>query len=300
MTGNMKFTPILLALGVAVLSAAAAPAPPSMNDILAASPHGDWRHIEAANMLVMQLPAGRVVIELAPTFAPKVIANIKILVHAHYFDGAAIVRSQDNYVVQWARSDRHALGAAQNTVVPEFDRAISPDIGFTAISDPDSYAPQTGFSSGFPAARDPAEGRTWLTHCYGMVGVGRDMGADTGNGSELYAVTGQSPRHLDRNVTLIGRVVEGIELLSVLPRGTSALGFYDKPSQRVPISSIQLAGDMPAAKQPNFEALRTDSATFRALIQERRTRPDPWFKHSPGHINVCNIPLPVRPVAMAK
>jgi hypothetical protein len=56
-----------------------------------------------------------------------------------------------------------------------------------------------------------------------MVGVGRDVPADSGNGSELYAVIGQSPRNLDRNVTLVGRVIEGIELFSVLPRGTAAL-----------------------------------------------------------------------------
>jgi peptidylprolyl isomerase len=293
MPGKTNLLPILFTLGLATLAGGAAPAP-SMSDILAASPPGDWRKIDPANMLVVQLPAGRVVIELAPSFAPNSIANIRALVHEHYFDGAAVVRVQDNYVVQWARSDQHPLGNAKATITAEFDRPITPDIGFTPLPDPDSYAPQTGFSAGFPAARDPAEGRTWLTHCYGMVGVGRDMGADTGNGSELYAVIGQSPRHLDRNVTLVGRVIEGIELFSVLPRGTAALGFYENPSQRVPIASIQLASDMPAAKRPSFEALRTDSATFKALIQERRTRADPWFKHSPGHINICNMPFPVR------
>jgi peptidylprolyl isomerase len=265
-----------------------------MNDILAASPQGDWRAIDPADMLVMQLPAGRVVIELAPAFAPKTIANIKALVRGHYFDGAAIVRVQDNYVVQWSHGDHHPLGDAKPTVAPEFDRAIGSDSGFTALPDPDTYAPQTGFSAGFPAARDPTAGRTWLAHCYGMVGVGRDVPADSGNGSELYAVIGQSPRNLDRNVTLVGRVIEGIELFSTLPRGTAALGFYEKASQNVPIASIRLASDVPAAQRPNFEALRTDSATFRALLQERRTRPDPWFKHSPEHINVCNMPLPVR------
>ena len=296
MIGKVNPARVLFALAMAALAAAAAPAPPGMNDILAASPHRDWRPLDPANVLVMQLPAGRVVIELAPAFAPKTIANIKTLVRERYFDGAAIVRAQDNYVVQWARSDRRPLGAATPTVSPEFDRPMRPDIAFTPLPDPDTYAPETGFSSGFPAARDPAEGRIWLAHCYGMVGVGRDVAADSGNGSELYAVIGQSPRNLDRNVTLIGRVVEGMELLSTLPRGTGALGFYEKPSQRVPIASIRLASDLPAAQRPNLEALRTDSPTFRALLNERRTRPDPWYKHSPGHIGLCNMPLPVREV----
>ncbi|HEX4079132.1 MAG TPA: peptidylprolyl isomerase [Rhizomicrobium sp.] len=297
MMGKINSPRILLALGIGVLLSGPAPAPPSMSDILAASPPSDWRTIDPSETLVMELPAGRVVIELAPAFAPMAIANIKTLARAHYFDGAAVVRAQDNYVVQWARSDHRLFGAAKSTIAPEFDRPMDRDIAFTPLPDPDTYAPQTGFSSDFPAARDPAEGRVWLTHCYGMVGVGRDNAADSGNGSELYAVIGQSPRNLDRNVTLIGRVVEGMELLSTLPRGTGALGFYEKPSQRLPISSIRLASDMPAAERSNLEALRTDSATFRALLKERRTRPDPWYKHSPGHIGVCNVPLPVRAAA---
>ena len=288
-----RLTEAAFALGLTSFVAATAPAPPSMNEILATSPRSDWRAIDPADTLVMQLPAGRVAIELAPQFAPKTIANIKALMQAHYFDGSFIVRAQDNYVVQWARTDKHTLGAAQPTIPAEFDRG-SNGIAFSALSDPDTYAPEVGFSNDFPAARDPAQGRTWLAHCYGMVGVGRDVAADSGNGSELYAVIGQSPRNLDRNVTLVGRVVEGIELLSVMPRGTGALGFYEKPSERIPIKSIRLGTDMPSAQRVSLETLRTDSPTFSKLLRERRTRPDPWFKHSPGRIGVCNVPLPVR------
>ncbi|MGH6878792.1 MAG: peptidylprolyl isomerase [Rhizomicrobium sp.] len=294
MSGRTNALWLLPVLGVAALVTGAAPAPPSMNDILAVSPRSDWRPIDPADTLVMELPAGRVVIELVPAFAPKAIANIETLVHARYFDGAAIVRAQDDYVVQWSRTDHRTLGAAKANIAPEFDLPLGRNIAFVALPDPDTYAPETGFSSDFPAARDPVQKRVWLTHCYGMVGVGRDNAADSGNGSELYAVIGQPPRNLDRNVTLVGRVVEGMELLSTLPRGTGPLGFYEKPSQRVLIASIRLGSDFPAARRPNLEALRTDSATFRAILQERRTRPDPWYKHSPGRIGVCNMPLPVR------
>jgi peptidylprolyl isomerase len=268
-------------------------AAPSLNDILAHSPKEDWGAINPANTLVIALPRGRVTIELAPEFAPNVIANIRTLVREHYFDGSFVVRAQDNYVVQWARTDSHPLGAARKTVAAEFDRPAS-GVPFRAIPDPDTYARETGFSDGFPAARDLASGRIWLAHCYGMVGVGRDIAADSGNGSELYAVIGQSPRNLDRNVTLVGRVIEGIELFSVMPRGTGALGFYEKPAQRIPIQWIRLGSDLPATERPKLEALKIDSPTFVRVLDERRTRPDPWYKHSPGRINVCNIPLPVR------
>jgi peptidylprolyl isomerase len=79
---------------------------------------------------------------------------------------------------------------------------------------------RSAFADGFPAARDPQAGKAWLAHCYGAIGAGRDVAADSSNGTELYVVTGQSPRQLDRNITVVGRVVQGIELLSVLPRGT--------------------------------------------------------------------------------
>ncbi|MGH6888880.1 MAG: peptidylprolyl isomerase [Rhizomicrobium sp.] len=289
----------LLRIGVAMavlgFGSGATPAPLTLDGILAASPHSDWRPIDPANTLVMQLPGGPVVIELAPGFAPHTVANIKTLVRGHYFDGSAIVRVQDNFVVQWSRTDHRSLGSAKSRIAPEFDRALRRNPGFIRLSDPDTYAPQMGFLSGFPVARD--HGREWLTHCYGMVGVGRDNAADSGNGSELYAVIGQSPRNLDRNVTLVGRVVQGIELLSALPRGTGALGFYQNPSRDIPVAAIRVGSDLPPSRQPHLEALRTDSRTFRALIEERRTRPDPWYIHSPGHVGLCNVPLPVREIS---
>ncbi|HLY06190.1 MAG TPA: peptidylprolyl isomerase [Rhizomicrobium sp.] len=282
-----------LAIAALALTGATAP-PPSMNDILAHSPKSDWHLINPANTLVMSLPHGRVTIQLAPAFAPNTVTNILKLVHAHYFDGSFIVRAQDNYVVQWARNDKRPLGSANATIPAEFDRWATVEIPFHALPDPDTYARETGFSFDFPAARDAPSRRIWLTHCYGMVGVGRDVPADSGNGTELYAVIGQAPRHLDRNVTLVGRVIDGMELLSVMPRGTGPLGFYQKSEHKIPIAWIRLGSDLPPAERPRFEALNTGSRTFAALLAERRARPDPWFKHSPGRINVCNVPLPVR------
>jgi len=73
-----------------------------------------------------------------------------------------------------------------------------------------------------------------------MVGVGRGLSPDTGSGAELYVVIGHAPRHLDRNIALVGRVVEGMEHLSSLPRGAGALGFYEEPEERTPIRSVDI------------------------------------------------------------
>ena len=147
-----------------------------------------------------------------------------------YFDGLAIVRSQDNYVVQWADPDSNRpIRNAKKTLPAEFTTTLRPDLPFTHLPDPDGYAPEVGFSTGFYAARDPKTVTAWLAHCYGMVGAGRDNDINSGGGTELYVVIGNAPRHLDRNITLVGRVVQGMELLSTLPRGTLPMGYYEKP-----------------------------------------------------------------------
>ena len=166
------------------------------------------------------------------------------------------------------------------------------------MPDVDGYAPQVGFSAGFPVGADPQTGQAWLAHCYGMVGAGRDNDVETGNGAELYVVIGHAPRHLDRNIALVGRVVQGMELLSALPRGTGPLGYYEKPEQHVPISSVRLAADVPMAERARLEVIRTDTPTFAALVESRRNRRDDWYKVPAGHVELCNVPIVVRPDAL--
>jgi peptidylprolyl isomerase len=286
-------------LATASAQAAGSPAatqPRTMADVLAATTAADWRPLDPDNTLYLQLPAGRVVIELAPAFAPQHVANLRTLAREKYFDGLAVIRSQDNFVVQWGDADgKRSLGTARATLPPEFTVRAGPQLSFTAIPDRDGYAPEVGFSDGFPAARDAARGEAWLAHCYGMVGAGRGNEPESGNGTELYVVTGHAPRQLDRNIALVGRVVQGMELLATLPRGSGPLGFYEKAEQHVPIASVRLAADVPAAERANLEVMRTDTASFRALVETRRNRRDDWYLVPAGHVDVCNVPIVVRP-----
>jgi peptidylprolyl isomerase len=266
-----------------------------MPEILAASTPSDWRPLDPENTLYLELPRGRVVIELAPRFAPLHLANIKTLTRARYFDALGIIRVQDNYVAQWGDPDnRHPLPAGIGKVAPEFDSPLLAGMPFTRLPDGDVYAPEVGFSDGLPAARSKPLQRAWLAHCYGMVGVGRDMDVQSGSGAELYVVIGHAPRHLDRNVALVGRVLQGVELLSSLPRGSESMGFYSKSEAPTPIKSIRIAADVPQAERSHLEVMRTDSAAFAALIESRRNRPEEFFKVPAGHIDLCNVPIPVR------
>ena len=267
--------------------------PVTVADLLAASPAADWRAPNPEDTLYLELPRGRVVIELATRVAPQHVANVKGMARAHYFDGLAIIRVQDNYVVQWDDPDHHRPVPAAVRPSVEFTADARAAPRFEPLPDRDPYAAEVGFLDGFPAARDPRTHTLWLAHCYGMVGAGRDNPPES-DATEMYAVIGHAPRQLDRNVSLFGRVLKGMELLSSLPRGSGEMGFYVASEHPVPIESVRIAADLPAAERTPIEVLRTESATFRSVLEQRRERHESWFKFNPGHIDLCNVPLPVR------
>ncbi|HZZ90010.1 MAG TPA: peptidylprolyl isomerase [Caulobacteraceae bacterium] len=284
---------IFAATALAIPAAVSAPQSVTPGSVLASAPESDWRAIDPHDLLVMDLGEGRrVVIQLADGFAPVHAANIRRLAAARWYDGLAIERVQDNYVVQWGDPDgKKPLPDGLTRPAPaEYDRPAT-GLAFTALPYADTYAKAVGFSGGLPAAEDG--GRAWLAHCYGMVGVGRDLNPDTGTGAELYAVIGTPPRALDRNIAVVGRVLSGVELLAALPRGTEEMGFY-KPAARLPIISVRLASDLPAAEQPRVQVLDETSATFRAWIKVKANRSDDFFVRPAGALDLCNALPPVR------
>ncbi len=274
--------------------------------------------------------ARRVVIQLMPPpFSQGWVGNIRKLAAAKWWDGTSINRVQDNYVVQWGdATEKKALpdGLAVvpesgyvaatelkidvdrlDSFLPDFDKAF-PEFSkefpesrkasqselsrrFRKSLKTDQYAEANMVVDGWPIASD-LKGSQWPTHCYGMVGVGRNLSPDTGTGAELYTVIGHAPRHLDRNIALVGRVIEGIEHLSSLPRGTGSLGFYEKEEDRVPIASVRLGDEI--ADLPAFEYLSTDSASFAAYADARANRRDAFFIKPAGGADICNVPVPVR------
>jgi len=274
---------------------ASEPPPGTMAAVLAASTAADWRPLDPEKTLYLELETGRVIFELAPNFAPAHVANLRTLTQAGWFDGLSINRVQDNFVTQWGDPEsKKPLGAAKAKIAPEFEQSWSRNWRMTRLPDGDVYAPQVGFVEGLPAAFDERAGKVWLTHCYGTLGVGRDTAADSGNAAELYAVIGHAPRQLDRNITVIGRAVRGMELLAALPRGTMPLGFYAKAEERIPIKRMRFAMDIPPAERIPLEVLRTDTPTFAALIESRRNRRDEWYLQPAGKIDLCSVPVPVR------
>ena len=331
---------LLLAAAAASLALpvnAQEPAPiPSPGEIAAAAPATDWIAISPSDLLVMDLAPDakgkprRVVIQLMPApFSQGWVGNIRKLAAAHWWDGTSVNRVQDNYVVQWGDATEKKALPDGLVVMPDSRYQISEPAQWIPITETfhknkermkalikqqgggkppviyapdmrtkvDPYADFQGFAGGWPLAGSSG---VWPVHCYGMVGVGRNLSPDTGTGAELYTVIGHAPRHLDQNIALVGRVISGIEHLSSLPRGTGALGFYERAAERVPIASIRIGTELPAADQPRFEYLSTESDSFARYADARANRRDPFFIKPAGGADICNIPVPVRAVADAQ
>ena len=287
---------LVLVSAALLIGAAPPPAAKTPSEIVAQAPAGAWRDIDPDDLLVIELgTGGRVVIQLAPDFAPVHVANIRALAKGGWWTGSSIYRVQDNYVVQWGNNE--STKPLPNGVVAkppaEYHRALK-GLDVVPLGFADDYAPQAGFASGWPIGYDTKAGTANLTHCYGYVGVGRDLSPDTGKGGEIYAVIGHAQRHLDRNIAVVGRVIEGIEGMSSLPRGTEALGFYKSESQHVPIGTVELASGLPAGERPAFQVMDTRAATFGAYLKARANRKDDFFIRPAGGVDLCNAPVPTR------
>ena len=292
----------------------------------------EWQAIAANDLLVMNLSpdiSGKdrtVIIRLMPfdTFNIPWTVNIRRLARENWWDGTSINRVQDNYVVQWGdpEGDETKRKAIPKSIIPpreDYNRGRFSEGRFQRLSRlfldgdsltktgkpyssnvvrspsrKDSYAAATGFVAGWPAATNFLQ--YWPVHCYGSLGVGRGLSPDAGNGTELYTVIGHAPRHLDRNIAVVGRIIEGMHHLSSLPRGFGPLGFYETAEERVPIQSIRLASELPEAEQPRFEYLSTESKSFAKYAHRRANREPPFFIKPAGGADICNIPVPVRRV----
>lgn len=323
---------LAIALALAAFSPAAsqtaAPAPaagPSPGEIVAAAPAGDWSDIAASDLLVMALaPDAKgkprtVVIQLLPApFSQGWVSNIRTLASAHYWDGLSVYRVQDNYVTQWGdpeddETKAKKLPAGLRTMTEaDYVTPLDPTrlkeavAGQRAKGDPrplvatgkDAYSEGGYFDRGWAYAFNWTKRNTpaaqWPTHCYGMVGVARGARPSTGDGATLYTVIGHAPRHLDRNIALAGRIIEGMEHLSSLPRGPGASGFYTDATMQVPIVSVRLASELPAGEQPRFQYLSTETGSFAKYADARANRRDAFFGVPAGGADICNIPVPTR------
>jgi len=242
-------------------------------------------------MLVTLGDGRRIVIRLAARMAPAHVANVRALARARWWDGESVYRVQENWVAQWGDATEHKPLPAGITDRPPAEFEIAAFQPAVRMARSDSYSATSGITAdGWPVASDGKAG--WLTHCYGSVGVARDALPSTGSGAELFTPIGQSARRLDRNYTVVGRVIEGMQYLSALPRSEAAMGVYATPGERTGIASVRLASDLPAAERPRYQYRGTDNPRFAMAVRLRENPKPPTV--SVGGASVCDVPLATR------
>ncbi|MEY2943913.1 MAG: hypothetical protein RLY97_1927 [Pseudomonadota bacterium] len=317
-----KLAPYALAFSAALLIGADAPPklpqmaanlraktyPKSPAQIVSEAPPAEWQMIDPADLLVMELAADakgqprHVIIQLMPApFSQGWVGNMRKLASAHWWDGTSVYRVQDNYVAQWGDGEGEDKSKAKPlpqglAVVPESEYSVTTKLRFDLALKNDIFAGQAGYIKGWPFASNPTSYAP--IHCYGTIGVARDLSPDTGTGAELYAIIGQPARALDRNIAVVGRVIEGISYLSSLPRGPAPMGVYTDLAMRTPIISLRLASELPEVDRPKFQYLSTSSPTFAQYVAAIPSFTSPFFINPSGGADICAVRVPVRRVKL--
>ncbi len=254
-----------------------------------------WREVEPENLVVMDVNHGRILLELAPAFAPMHAERFRALVRAKFYDGQSFYRVIDGFVAQGG------IGEGDDKKTPawpplkaEFERPIDDDVTFTALGSPDLFAREVGHVDGFPVGRDWDDGRMWILHCPGTLAMARDNDPDSG-GTEFYVPIGHGPRRLDRNLTAFGRVLDGMQYLQKLNRGDPKVdsGVIQDAAKRDPIVRVQMAADMPKGERPRVQVMDTASKGFGAFKDQRRNPAPEFYKKAPSNLDICAFNAPV-------
>jgi len=257
----------------------------------------EWRLLDVENTLYLKLDSGQVVIELMPDLAPQHVSNTKALVRQGVFDGSNFYRVLDGFVAQGgpifaADEEKPRLSQGSYSIAEELTFSGQLSGYYTPFDQTDAYADETGFIKGFAVGRDLSTGESWLLHCYGALGMGRANELDSG-GTELYIVNGSAQRYLDRNVTVFGRVIAGMENIQALKRSADLSGPIDLTGENI-IESIQVAADLPSDEVLSIEVMKTNAESFKQLLKARKNRTGEWFVYQHDYIDACGVPIPVR------
>jgi len=248
-----------------------------------------WRTLDVNNTVLMTLPYGKVVIELAPTIAPKHVEQFKKLIKQGYYNGNKFYRVIDGFVAQAGPDERHDTAPELKI---ESEWTPTENWSFTLVQKDDLFAPQTGFIDGFPVGYSKKENTAWLTHCPGMLAMARGNKPDSGS-SHFYFTIGQAPRYLDRIMSVFGRVVYGMNTIQAIKRSTTIEGEPEISSKFLtPIVSMQLMSNVPKTEQIIVEVERTDTLAFKNKLVNRIARNNAFFyKKPPKVLDVCQVPV---------
>jgi peptidylprolyl isomerase len=148
--------------------------------------------LDPNNTVNLDVPAGRVVIQLRPDLAPKMVERFKMLCHEHFYDGTPFHRVIDGFMAQGGDPTGTGEGGSKYPNVP------------------------AEFSQSAHFVR-------------GSVGAARTNDPDTAN-SQFFIMFAPS-EHLDGQYTIFGQVVSGMQYIDALKKGDPDSGHVDSPDK---------------------------------------------------------------------
>ena len=267
-------------------------------EIIAAADADQWRDVDPAQLLVFDLEQGRVSVELSDHFAPNHVAQVKTLVKGGFYDGLSFYRVIDGFVAQGGDPfEQRALPQGTVKALKAENTQPYADKFDSLLRLNDFYTDEVMFVDGAPAGiGEPQEAAStervmFALHCSGAFAFGRNNDPDSGS-TEFY-ITLQPQRYLDRNLTVFGRVIDGMEHVQALTRQTPP------DSEDDPVGDVIVRawmGDHPpeGVVTPGWQILRTDTQTFAEYVESRRNRPEDFFIYRPNHVDICQLSIPIR------
>lgn len=255
-----------------------------------------WQPLPQDNLLYLDTDQGRIVILLAPQFAPEHVKRVKELVKNRFYDGVTFYRVIEGFVAQFGVPEHEWGSRAKLTPMKaEFSWPVRGADPYLLVQRPDLLAEETGFNQGFTVARE--QNQEWLVHCPGVVNMARANEPDTGV-ADIAIMMGQAPRHLDKNMSAFGKVIWGHYAVNRVRRGEAADGgVIGSAAARTVIKQARLGSELASDKQVQLEMLSTNSSEFSQSLAERRSRSHVFYQHKGnGNMDVCYPQVPVREV----
>lgn len=256
------------------------------NEVIANAADEEWRVVNRQNILKISLPTGAAYVELNSQLAPKHTSNIKKLAREGFYKNTSVYRFVEGFVAQGGDSSgKKLIKTAEKTLPAEFYLTTNEPLLITELEG-DGYAAVTGFLNGFAVAQNAVHTQTWQVHCNGVFAMARDNDINSAS-TEFFVTIGQGPRYLDKNITVFGRVLEGMEHFNRLKRVATANEVFN------PIADIHVLADVKNDRS-TFKVLKTDSSAFKRLITARQNRSEPWFIKKYNYVDVCGMPIPTK------
>ena len=166
--------------------------------------------IAKENFMILKLKDGDVKIELFPDVAPKHVERIKTLANEGKYNNVVFHRVIDGFMAQ--------TGDVQ--------------FGNSSSDTFDLRRAGTG-SSNLP---DLEQEFSDIPHEKGTLSMARSSPPNSANSQ--FFICFESAPHLDRNYTVFGKVIEGMEYVDKIKKGDSSTGSVDEPDKIINFKSL--------------------------------------------------------------